>query len=73
MSTPSTTYASGPAPSIEIADGFGYDLPAAVGDVIVDHDGDAIPVPLPDPDSDGADPDEVEPRDESTSGPDDEG
>ena len=33
----------------------------------------AAPVPFPDPDADGDDPDDVEPRDESASGPDDEG
>jgi hypothetical protein len=73
VSSPATTSASGPAASIEDADAFGDDLPAAFGDVIVDHDGEPIPVPFSDPDSDGADPDEVEPRDGSTSGIDDEG
>jgi hypothetical protein len=52
---------------------FVEDLPPAIGDLIVENDGDDVPVPFPDPDADGDDPDEVEPRDESTSGPDDQG
>lgn len=51
----------------------GDDLPPAVGDIVVEQDDDTVPVPFPHPDSDGADPDEVEPRYESASGPDDEG